>query len=186
VSGVLEVPVYVPPPVVVMPPVASLYPGGAQQFTPTLNIAASTGTVNWSATPPGVGTISSSGLYTAPSQITAQQVVTVTATNATDQSQSGSASVILYPRATTRVSPATATLGPSQTQQFRATVNHAAGGNMAVSWSISPSGAGTVDATGLYTAPATITATQTVTLTATSVAYSYAASSAAITLEPPQ
>jgi hypothetical protein len=54
VSGVLEVPVYVPAPVVVMPPMASLYPGGAQQFTATLNIAASMGTVNWSATPPGV------------------------------------------------------------------------------------------------------------------------------------
>jgi hypothetical protein len=112
VSGVLEVPVYVPAPVVVMPPMASLYPGGAQQFTATLNIAASMGTVKWSATPPGVGTISSSGLYTAPNQITAQQVVTVTATYAADPTQSGSA-----------------TLSPSSTWAPRATSFYCGGFN---------------------------------------------------------
>ena len=184
-NGALEVPVYVPPPVVVVPPVASLYAGQTQQFTAQLHIIALTGTVNWSITPQ-VGTISSSGLYMAPSPISAQQVVTVTATNAADGAQSASVSVILYPRASASVTPATATLGPSQTQQFKATVQNAASGNMAVSWSISPSGAGTVDSTGLYTAPSTITSTQTVTLTATSVKYSYATNSATITLTPPQ
>jgi len=184
VSGTLLVPVTVPPPIVIAPPVVSLYPGDTEQFVAQLHIAAITGTVNWSATPPGVGTISSTGRYTAPSAISAQQVVTVTATNAADNTQSGSASVMLYPFASAQVSPATATLGPSQTQQFQATVQNAANSNMAVSWSISPSGAGTVDGTGLYTAPASITSTQTVTLTATSVAYPYATKSATITLTP--
>jgi len=184
VSGTLLVPVTVPPPIVIAPPVVSLYPGDTEQFVAQLHIAAITGTVSWSATPPGVGTISSTGLYTAPSPITAQQVVTITATNAADNTQSGSASVMLYPFASTQVSPASATLGPSQTQQFQATVQNAANSNMAVSWSISPSGAGTVDGTGLYTAPASITSTQTVTLTARSVAYPYATKSATITLTP--
>ena len=66
----------------------------------------------------------------------------------------------------TAVNPATVTLYGGQTQQFAATVNNAS--NTAVTWTISPtSGAGTISASGLYTAPASIGAQQTVTVTAT-------------------
>jgi hypothetical protein len=65
------------------------------------------------------------------------------------------------------VSPASATLLPSQTQQFTATVTGTA--NTAVTWSLNPA-TGTIDANGLYTAPASIPAAETVTVTATSVA----------------
>ena len=65
------------------------------------------------------------------------------------------------------VTPASATLSDgSQQQQFTANVINAI--NTAVTWTISPSGAGTISATGLYAAPANIASQQTVTVTATS------------------
>ena len=57
------------------------------------------------------------------------------------------------------VGPATASLSAGQNQQFTA--------NASVSWSITPSVAGTISASGLYTAPASIPNQQTVTVTAT-------------------
>src|ERR1019366_8910496 len=144
------------------------------------------GSVKWTATPPGVGTLSSTGLYTAPPSVSSQQVITITATNAADNTQSASASVLLYPPASVNVAPASVKLGQSQTQQFTATVANVSNGNMAVTWSISPSGAGTVDSTCLYTAPATIASTQTVSVTATSVANGSVTASATVTLSPPQ
>ena len=79
------------------------------------------------------------------------------------------------------VSPASASLGPSQSQQFTATVTGTA--NTAVTWSLNPA-VGTVSAAGLYTAPATVTVQQTVTVTATSVADPTKTASGAVTLTP--
>ncbi|MGD0832781.1 MAG: DUF2341 domain-containing protein, partial [Terracidiphilus sp.] len=67
-----------------------------------------------------------------------------------------------------------------QTQQFTASVPGNCSG--VVSWSISPIGAGTIDQTGLYTAPASIATQQTVTVTATSGSTTVTAT---ITLIPP-
>jgi hypothetical protein len=186
VNNTLTVPVNVPQPVAVVPHVSILHANQAQRFTARLATAALQGSVNWTATPPGVGTLSSTGLYTAPPSVSSQQVITITATNAADNTQSASASVLLYPPASVNVAPASVTLGQSQTQQFTATVANVSNGNMAVTWSISPSGAGTVDSTGLYTAPATIASTQTVSVTATSVANGSVTASATVTLSPPQ
>ena len=186
VNNTLNVPVNVPQPVSVVPPLSILYANQTQQFTARLATSALQGSVNWTATPPGVGTLSSTGLYTAPPSVSSQQVITITATNAADNTQSASASVLLYPPASVNVAPASVTLGQSQTQQFTATVANVSNGNMAVTWSISPSGAGTVDSTGLYTAPATIASTQTVSVTATSVANGSVTASATVTLSPPQ
>ncbi|MFN0171215.1 MAG: hypothetical protein ACKV22_32770 [Bryobacteraceae bacterium] len=63
------------------------------------------------------------------------------------------------------VFPSTASLGPSQNQQFTATVTGTA--NMSVTWSILPS-VGSISANGLYTAPAVIGTAQSVTVSATS------------------
>jgi RHS repeat-associated protein len=87
------------------------------------------------------------------------------------------------PAITLSVSPTTAMLYGGQTQQFSATVTNTS--NTAVTWSISPVGTGTVDSSGLYTAPATISTQQTVTVTATSQANSAATASVAVTLSPP-
>ncbi len=81
------------------------------------------------------------------------------------------------------VSPSTTTLGASLTQQFSATfVNNCSSG---ATWSLTPTGVGTITTGGLYTAPATISSLQTVTVTATSVADSTKTAVAVVTLAPP-
>ena len=79
------------------------------------------------------------------------------------------------------LTPAAASLGPSQTQQFTATVIGTS--NTAVNWNMSPS-VGTLTTGGLYTAPGTISTTQAVAITATSVADSTKAARAVVTLDP--
>ena len=66
------------------------------------------------------------------------------------------------------VAPTTATLFASETQQFTATV--AGNNNTGVTWTINPSSTGSISATGLYTAPASIPSTQVVIVKATSLA----------------
>ncbi|HTS28537.1 MAG TPA: discoidin domain-containing protein [Bryobacteraceae bacterium] len=164
--------------VTLAPAAAVLYASQAQQFTPTVNNTANTA-VTWSLSPAGVGSISASGLYTAPSSITSQKLVTVTATSQADASKQTSSTVTLYPPVTVSVAPASVSLGPSQTQQFSAAVTNAA--STAVAWSIHPQ-VGTISAAGLYTAPSSISAMQTVTVTGTSVADNSKTASAILTL----
>ncbi len=158
-------------PVTITPNTAQLYAGQTQQFQ------ANTG-VSWSVV--GAGTISSTGLYTAPATIASQQTVTVTATSQTDSTQTASATITLEPPIIVSISPATSALNGGQTQQFAATVTNSS--NTAVTWTTSPAGTGTVSASGLYTAPATIGAQQTVTITATSQADATSLATATITL----
>ena len=81
------------------------------------------------------------------------------------------------------VSPGSATLGQSQSQQFSATVTGSS--NTGVTWSSSPTGVGSITSAGLYTAPATITSTQTVTIKAVSNADNVTSGTATVTLTPP-
>jgi RHS repeat-associated protein len=78
------------------------------------------------------------------------------------------------------VTPSSATLYGGQTQQFTASVSNTS--NTTVVWTIVPAGVGTIDSTGLYTAPAMISAQQTVTVMATSLADSTKSASATLTL----
>jgi hypothetical protein len=87
----------------VSPTVASLYASQQQQFTSTVSGSTNTA-VTWSYTPQ-VGTLTASGLYTAPASITAAQTITVTATSQADTSKSASATVNLLPPATGTFSP---------------------------------------------------------------------------------
>ncbi len=186
VNNALNVPVNVPQPVSVVPPLSVLHAYQAQRFTARLATSALQGSVNWTANPAGVGTLSNAGIYTAPPSVSTQQVITITATNAADSTQSASANVLLYPPVSVNVTPSSVTLGASQTQQFAAAVANVSNGNMAVTWTVAPSGVGAVDSTGLYTAPASIASTQTVSVTATSVANGLVAASASVSLTPPQ
>jgi hypothetical protein len=81
---------------------------------------------------------------------------------------------------TVSVNPNNSALPVGQTQQFTATVLNTS--NPAVSWTITPTGAGSIDNTGLYTAPATVPAQSVVTVTATSVADPTKTASAVITV----
>ncbi len=77
--------------VTVNPPQMTLYAAQAQQFV--ANVAGSANpAVSWSLNPP-IGSISSSGLYTAPSSLASAQTVTLTAISASNPSQSASATV---------------------------------------------------------------------------------------------
>jgi hypothetical protein len=142
--------------------------------------------VSWSLKPL-VGSVSATGLYTAPATITTTQTVQVIATSAADSTKSGAGTVTLTPPATATVivSPSTASLVGGQSQQFTATVS--VGGARAslsgVTWSINPT-VGSISATGLYTAPATVTSAQTVQVTATSTADRTEFAVATVSLNP--
>jgi len=93
-------------------------------------------------------------------------------------------SVVASPTAgTVSISPGSASLYGGQTQQFSASVAGIA--NQGVNWTISPSGSGSISASGLYSALPTIATQQTVTVTATSQANTAQSASATLTLSPP-
>jgi hypothetical protein len=90
---------------------------------------------------------------------------------------SGPVSVSILAPVNVTVTPTTATIQVSQTQQFDA--------NTAVTWTISPN-VGSISAMGLYTAPASIPSSpQTVTVTATSQADPVRSATATVTVKQP-
>ncbi len=164
-----------PPSVSVSPSSVSLAANGTQQFT-----ASGGSGYTWSLSP-NTGTIDSQGFYTAPTTIAATTTVTVTASD-TGSSSTGTAKITLTPApvVSVTISPTTATLTAGQQQQFTANVANAASNT--VVWTITPATSGTIDQSGLYTAPATITVASKVTVTATAAADSSKSASAAVTL----
>jgi photosystem II stability/assembly factor-like uncharacterized protein len=139
--------------VTVNPATASLTTGGTQQFTATVS-----GTwhkdVTWSVQEGDAGgTITSDGLYAAPSTAGTYHVV---ATNSATET-SGTATVTVTappPTVSVAVSPATATLTTGGTQQFSAMVSGIT--DQTVTWSVQEGAAGgTVTSNGLYTASST-------------------------------
>ena len=157
---------------------------GTTQFTATVTGTGNTA-VTWSVD--GVvggnataGTISGTGLYTAPTQAGTH---TVTATSVASPSQTASAQVTVTGGVTVSVSPSTATVLTSATTQFTATVQGSS--NTAVTWSVDTvaggsSSVGTINASGLYTAPS-LAGTHTV--TATSVADTTKSASATVIVD---
>src|ERR1022692_4457124 len=170
----------IPVSVSVSPLKVTLTAGLTQQFSAAIAGSSNTA-VNWSINP-SVGTISTTGLYTAPSSISTPQLVTVTATSAADPTKSSSATVALSATVAVSVGPANVTLTAKQTQQFSASVTGS--GNMAVTWSVNPS-VGTISTSGLYTAPSVVSAQQSVTVTAISQADPTKSASTALTLVGP-
>jgi Pro-kumamolisin, activation domain/Bacterial Ig-like domain (group 3) len=141
-----------PPPaaVTVAPSAASVPLGATQQFT------AST-TVTWSIPSTALGTISSSGLYTAPTSGTTPANITVTATPTTGTAGTAAITIpavgVAVSGSPTSVYPNdTADNWPSQTAQFTATVTNASS-NTGVTWAVTTANGGTINASGLYTAP---------------------------------
>ncbi len=164
----------------VSPQIGSLSVNQTLQLTATVTGTSNTA-VTWSILSGGAGSVSTTGLYTAPASITTQQTVTVRATSVADPTKNGSATVTLIP-VTITVNPQTGSRSVNQTLQLTATVTGT--GNTAVTWSILSGGAGSVSTTGLYTAPASITTQQTVTVQAASSADTTKTATATITLTP--
>jgi hypothetical protein len=166
--------------VTLTPSSASLTISQSQQFTATVTGTANSG-VTWSLSS-AVGTVSSSGVYTAPASIASPQTVTVTTTSVADSSKTATAVITLLQTITVSLSPYTVSLAPSDTQQFTPTVSGTS--DTAVTWSLSPS-VGAISSAGLYTAPSSILTPQAVTVTAQSVADPTKSANAAINLSPP-
>ena len=148
--------------VTVSPAAASLGGGQSQQLAATVTGGSGNTAVIWSLNPP-LGAISASGLYTAPTSIISQQIVTATATSVADPTKSASSTVTLQVQT---ISPAQISLGLLQSQQFVAIMGGAVTQN--VKWAISPA-VGHIYSNGLYISPVSISSPVTVQLTATSL-----------------
>lgn len=165
----------------VSPPNATLYASQSQLFSASVANTTNT-TVTWSIVPSNAGSISSSGLYTAPATINTQQMVTVAATSQADPTKSASVNLTLFPPVSVSVAPSNITMYEGQTEQFTSSVTNATNTN--VTWTVSPSGEGSISSSGLYTAPATVSTQQSITITATSQADTTKTATATVTLAP--
>jgi hypothetical protein len=186
----------------VSPASANLQLGKTQQFT-----ASATGTTNnavtWQAGGvtggnSSVGTISSAGLYTAPSTYsgTLPATVSVTAISTVDTTKSASAGVTLHANMTVVVSPNPASVETFGSFQFAAAVQ--GNSNQNVTWEVNgvPGGSsitGTISSSGSYTAPHAVPTASgtkgpvrtTVLVTAVSQADATVSGSVIVTVFPP-
>jgi hypothetical protein len=150
--------------------------GETQQYTVTVQNAIDSH-VNWTVSGAGCtgaacGTISSTGLYTAPSAVPNPPAITVKATSAEDPLASASVQATVVSVVGLALSPPRVLVAVGTSYQFGAFVTGTT--NTAVDWTLSGaacSGAacGTIGPTGLYTAPPAVPSFDEVTVTATSV-----------------
>jgi hypothetical protein len=137
--------------------------GKTQQFSATVTGSSNTG-VTWqvggvNAGNSSVGTISSSGLYTAPGSATTPLAVSVAAVSDVDATKSASASVIVHGPITVAVTPNPATLETFHSQRFIAQVSGAS--TSSVTWQVNGvsggnSSVGIISTDGIYTAPSVV------------------------------
>lgn len=144
--------------IVVNPGAVDLLQNTKQQFVATVS-GSSNQAVTWTC---NHGSITSTGLFTAPNVI---EAVTITATSQLDNVtfSTATANVVLTlpgQTVTIMISPITVSVAPGGTQQFLAQVTGTT--NIGVTWTCS---AGTISSSGLFQAPAT---SGNVTVTATS------------------
>lgn len=175
--------------VTVSPGSATLNTGNSQAFSATVSGTSNTA-VNWMVN--GVaggnstlGTISSSGMYTAPAAVPANSIL-VQAQSAAQSTAIGSASVsVVLPAISVSISPTNVILQVGKSQQFSASVSGTT--NTAVNWLVSGVlggniSVGTISSSGLYTAPASVSAAQiTVTAQSTANVNSYASTNVTVT-----
>lgn len=170
--------------VAVSPSTVNVIAGQTQQFTATVTGALNSAVAwNVSCSTSTCGSISNAGLYTAPALIPADTTVSVRATSQEDTNIVGTATVTQSAVAVAVSPSSNLTLISADTRQFTATVDDAPTGHGTVTWSVS--GGGTIDANGLYSAPAKVTADATVTVTATSDFDNTKHTSATVALKAP-
>jgi hypothetical protein len=174
----------------ISPTSSALQVGQSQQFTATVTGSATglnwlvNGVVGGNST---VGTISASGLYTAPATVPSSSV-NVTAQSVAQSTASASATVSITATASVAVSisPSGTSLQVSQSQQFSAAVSGTS--YTAVNWLVNgtPAGnstVGTISSSGLYTAPSSVPSCS-VSVTAQSAAQSTASANAPVSIMP--
>ncbi len=163
---------------------------GQQQFSASVTGASNVG-LTWSVSGTGCsgaacGTISSTGLYTAPATVPSGSI-TVTARSVADSTKSVSAVVTIVPATAISVSvaPSGVQIDVKGMQQFSATVSGST--NTSVHWTVTGPGCigsacGSISATGLYTAPPVIPTSAKVIVTATAIAAPSRSASATATI----
>ncbi len=150
----------------ISPSTASVYTGRTLQFSTSFNTSANTA-VTWevNSTIGGDtthGTISSTGVYTAPPTVPSPAAVTITAISQADPTKTATATVTVVLGTTIVVSPSIITVPAGGTQAFSATANS---NPIAVTWTLNcnstatngcgtvTTAGGTANATATYTAP---------------------------------
>lgn len=180
----------------ISPSSASVALGSTRTFSATVS-GPSNKTVTWSVNgiaggSTTVGTISSAGLYTAPSTLPGGSTVAVRATSVATPTAYAQATVTLTvpppPPVTVAVSPATATVPLGATQAFAAAVSGT--NNTGVLWSVNgtvggSSTVGTITESGIYTAPSALPSSVTVTVRAVSVVSATSSGQSTVTLITP-
>lgn len=173
------------------PVAASVLLGEPKSFVAVVSNSTNTA-VSWSVNgiPGGnsiIGTISTSGVYTSPSDLPVPDSVTVQATSVADSSKSATAAVTVTSDISVSVSPQALPVELGAARPFIATVSSAGNPDRALNWVISGNGCagaacGTVDPTGTYTAPQVLTAPPIVSVQAISIADPSRSGAASITL----
>lgn len=156
------------------PAQASLTAGKTQQFSAAVSGATNTA-VTWSAS---AGTITASGLYTAPAAISTPGAATVTATSVADPARKATATVELKTPVVLAVNPTSGSVSGGLTLQMQANVTGTT--DTRVTWSAS---AGSISSSGLFTAPQ-VTTPAVATITARSVADPTVTAISQITVNP--
>ena len=187
--------------VTVAPTGVNVVIGKTLQFTATVEETSNTA-VTWSvAGGSGNGTISSTGLYTAPATVPTPANVTITAISQRDTTKSGTAQILITKTSqptnvTVAVAPATATVSNYGTQQFTATVGGTT--NPGVTWQVNGTAGGSrtlgfISSSGFYVAPGNVptasdgnggNVTTTLAITAVSQVDTSASASSTVTVVP--
>jgi hypothetical protein len=170
-----------PPPAIsvsVTPPSGSVLLGNSQTFAATVTNSTNT-SVTWSVNnmpggSPSTGTITSAGVYTAPTDLPSPVVVQVTATSQADSTKSATAQLTISSDIGISVAPPNASVELGAIQAFHAAITSAGHPDTSVRWSLSgaacPAACGSVDLNGNYTGPGILPSTAAATITAQSVA----------------
>jgi len=147
--------------------------------------------VSWSVngTPGGnatSGTITTDGVYNAPTILPASATVQITAASHADATKSDTAAAAIVSDIAISVAPNPSNVELGATQTFHSSVASSGHPDSSTRWSLSgaacPSSCGSVDASGTYTAPQILPSPTSVTLTAQSVADPSKQVSAALTI----
>ena len=165
--------------VMIAPLSASIVLGATQQFSAIVSNAANQ-SVTWNVNGIAggnalVGTISATGLFTAPQILPQPASATVQAISQADAAASASVQVTITSDVTVSVTPPSASVELGAVQIFTPHISSAGNPNVAVTWSVAGpdcanASCGTIDANGNYVAPGILPTPATVTVTARSVA----------------
>jgi hypothetical protein len=201
-----------PPDAVLTPAAATLSAGKTLQLSAAI-VGTSNNAVTWGLSP-SIGTLSASGLYTAPSSISTQTTITITATSVAIPTVVNAASVTLVPSTGGTGTTGSTGSGSGGSGGGSTGGGSTGGGTAPVTVAVSPSSkaldagqaqqftaavsgssntsvtwslnpaVGSISSTGLYTAPAAVASQQTVSVIATSKASASAKGTSSVTLYP--